>query len=86
MAAEYVRFRGHQPAQATQQVGAAVQPDQRIGIRNLHTALKVGNAQVCKDIGIDPQGLKGIGRECAACEHRKAGQPQSFRTADRRAG
>ena len=59
VAAEYVRFRGHQPAQATQQVGAAVHPDQRIGIRDLHAALEVGNAQDLRALRIDAQGLDG---------------------------
>src|SRR5689334_2387555 len=44
--AEYFRFRGHQPAEATQQVGAAVQPDQWIGIRDLHATLEVGNPEI----------------------------------------
>jgi hypothetical protein len=47
-----------------------------------HASLEVGNTEICQHAGIDAQGLKGGGRECAAGEHGEAGQPQSFRTAD----
>src|SRR5258708_12648373 len=61
---EYVRLRGHQRAEAAQQVDATVDPDQRIDIRDLHAALQVSTAEVCKYPGITSQGLKRVTREC----------------------
>ena len=82
VAAEDIRFRGDQPAQAAQQVGAAVQSDQRIVIRDLHAALEIGNIKIREHAGIGAQRLGGWNsRESAAREHGEAGKPQSFRAA-----
>ena len=85
-AAEYVGLQGHQRAEAAQQVNAAFKADQRIGIGDLQAALKIGDGESCKDIGIDPQGFARIGREGAAFEHGEAGQSQSLRAADGQSG
>ena len=82
MAGEYLRFCGHQPAEAAQQVRAACNADEGIEIRDLQAALEIGDRDICQYAGIDPQGIERISRECAAGEHGKAAQPQSLRTAD----
>ena len=65
MAAEDVRLRGDQPAQAAQQVGAAVQPDQRIVVRDLHAAREVGDVQIRELVGIGAQRLEADAAEKA---------------------
>ena len=81
---EHARLCRRQPAEAAQQIHTALDTNQRIVRRDLHTAFEIGDGEICKPLGVGPQRMFGIGRKRAAREHRKARQSEPLRAPDRR--
>ncbi len=80
------RRRGHRAAEPAQQVGAAGNAGQRIGIADLEARAQRLVRQPFERAGVGPQGIAGPARKRAAGEHGEARQREPLRAADLAAG
>ncbi len=85
-ACEHFRCRGERRAKPPQQIGTAVEADERIARRNLEAVRERLGRQLPQGLRIRTQRIGPVARECAGDKHVEACQREPLGTADARAG